>query len=102
MLFDAIFLGLFVTGWAVAGGLPWLAVSVKTRGHAGLPYLPLCLFTGVVAGLAVPIVVLDDATGIWVSFAAAFGAPSLLLAIRRFSLRALPTPQPAQARRQPK
>ncbi len=102
MLFDAIFLALFVAGWTVAGGLPWLALSVKTRGHAGLPYLPLCMFTGVVAGLAVPIMGLDNTTGIWVSFASAFVAPSLLLVVRRFSLSELSVPQPTPSRKQPK
>lgn len=90
MLFDLIFVALFVSGWAVAGGLPWLVLSVATRGRAGLQYLPLCMFAGLVAGLAVPIFGLVHASGIWISFVAAVMAPALLLVARRFSLRALP------------
>ncbi len=102
MLFDAIFLGLFVAGWIVAGGLPWLVLSITTRGRAGLQYLPLSMFTGVVAGLAVPIMGLDNGTGIWVSFGSALVAPAVLLAVRRFSLRGLAVATPAASRRQPK
>ncbi|MCE7927481.1 MAG: hypothetical protein HUU14_05355 [Dehalococcoidia bacterium] len=90
MLFDAIFLTLFVTGWALCGLAPWLALSVWTRGAAGLHYLPLAVFTGVVGGLAVPILGREDATGIWLSFIVAVAAPTLLLAARRFSLGGLP------------
>ncbi len=92
MLFDAIFVTLFVTGWAFCGLVPWLALSVWTRGAAGLPNLPLAMFAGVVGGLAVPILGRDDATGIWLSFGVAVVAPSLLLAARRFSLRAMHHP----------
>jgi len=102
VLFDAIFLGLFVGGWVVAGGMPWLVLSITTRGRAGLQYLPLCMFTGIVAGLAVPIIGLNGRTGIWVSFISALVAPSLLLAGRRFSLRGLSIAQPEPSRRQPK
>ena len=102
MLFDAIFLGLFVGGWAAVGALPWLTLSVKTRGHAGLQYLPLCVFTAVVAGLAVPVVGLDDRNGIWISFISALVAPSLLLAVRPPRVRGLPAPQPGPWRKQPK
>jgi hypothetical protein len=86
VLFTVIFGGLFLTGWALCGVAPWLVLSVKSRGHAGLGFLPLSMFTGVVAGLAVPILFLPTATGIWVSFVAAVAAPSLLLAARQFSL----------------
>ena len=60
MLFDTIFISLFVTGWLICGYVPWLAWSVATRGHAGLIYLPLCLFAGVVGGMAVPTLGLSD------------------------------------------
>jgi hypothetical protein len=93
VLFAIIFLSLFVLGWMVCAFLPWLAVSVGTRGNAGLGMLPLCLFTGVVAGLAVPLLVNDGWPGLWMSFAAALVAPSALMAIRRMTLPAL-TPQP--------
>ena len=86
MLFNAIFLSLFITGWLICGFLPWLAVSVATRGNAGLVYLPLSMFAGVVGGIAVPVLGADGVSGIWLSFLVAFVVPSLLLAARRFSL----------------
>lgn len=85
MPFEAIFLTIFFAGWAICGFVPWLALSVATRGNAGLGNLPLCIFASVVAGSAVPLLGLDDATGIWVSFAAALIAPSALLTARRFA-----------------
>ncbi|MCA9830874.1 MAG: hypothetical protein R3B97_00205 [Dehalococcoidia bacterium] len=86
MLFELIFLSLFITGWVVCGYLPWFLLSVFTRGNAGLVYLPLSVFTGVVAGLAVPLLGPRDVLGLWLSMAFAFLAPSVLLALRRFSL----------------
>ncbi len=93
MLFPIIFLSLFLLGWLVCAFLPWLAVSVATRGNAGLGMLPLCLFTGVVAALAVPWLVNDGWPGVWMSFAAAFLGSAGLMAVRRMALPAL-TPQP--------
>jgi hypothetical protein len=90
VLFNLIFLGLFFAGWLVCAYLPWLALSVATRGNAGLKMLPLCLFSGVVAALAVPLLGLDDGTGVWVSFVSALVAPALLLAARRFRVTAAP------------
>lgn len=86
MLFNAIFLTIFFAAWALCGFLPWFVLSIATRGNAGLGMLPLCIFTGVVAGPAVPLLGLDSVTGIWVSLVAALVVPSALLAIRRFSL----------------
>ena len=87
-MYTLIFVSLFVGAWLFLAFIPWLALSVATRGNAGLANLPLCLFTGVVAGLAVPLLGKDDVAGIWLSFAAALAAPALLLAIRRFSVSA--------------
>lgn len=95
-MFTFIFVGLFVAGWLLAGLVPWMVLSVATRGHAGLFNLPLCLFAGVVGGLAVPVLGKDDAAGIWLSMLAAVAVPSLLLVARRLSLGAV-----AQARQQP-
>ena len=99
MLFTAIFLALFITGWMIVGATPWLILSVKTRGSAGLWYLPLSMLAGLVGGVAVPVLWLDNATGIWVSFIAAFVVPALLLAARRFSLR--PVVEPVAAGKAP-
>lgn len=95
-MFTLIFVSLFVAAWLFLGLVPWLVLSVATRGNAGLANLPLCLFAGVVGGLAVPLFGKDDATGIWLSMVAALAVPSVLLAARRLSLGAL-----AQARHQP-
>ncbi|MEO9254931.1 MAG: hypothetical protein ABI305_05290 [Tepidiformaceae bacterium] len=85
MLYAAIFLTIFVAGWLICAFLPWLVLSVVTRGNAGLVYLPLSLFTGVVAGLAVPLIGLNDMTGLILSFVAAMAVPSLLLVVAHFS-----------------
>ncbi|MEO8539182.1 MAG: hypothetical protein ABI577_05530 [bacterium] len=97
-MFAAIFVSLFVAGWLLLGFLPWLVLSVTTRGNAGLANLPLCLLTAVVAGLAVPLLGKDDGAGIWFSMLAALVAPVLLLAARRFSLAQRPTQSANTAR----
>ena len=87
-MYTLIFVSLFVAGWLVLAFIPWLVLSIATRGNAGLLNLPLCLFAGVVAALAVPLLGKDDVAGIWLSGLAAVAVPSLLLAARRFSLSA--------------
>ncbi len=97
-MFTLIFVSLYVVSWLVLGFLPWLALSVATRGNAGLANLPLCLFAAVVAGLAVPLLGKDDMAGIWLSGVAAVTVPSLLLAARRFSMGSREhVPGPAEA-----
>lgn len=95
-MFTLIFVSLFVSGWLIAGLVPWMILSVATRGNAGLVNLPLCLFAGLVGGLAVPVLGKDDAAGIWLSMLVAVCVPSLLLVARRLSLTAA-----AQVRHQP-
>jgi hypothetical protein len=85
VLYAAIFLTIFIAGWLICAFIPWLVLSVATRGNAGLGYLPLCLFTGVVAGFGVPVLGLNNLTGLILSFVAAAAAPTLLLALARFS-----------------
>jgi hypothetical protein len=85
VLYAAIFLTIFITGWLICAFLPWLVLSVATRGNAGLAYLPLCLFAGVVAGFAVPLLGLNNLTGLFLSFVAAMAIPALLLAVAHFS-----------------
>ena len=87
-MFTLIFVSMYVISWLFLGFIPWLALSVATRGNAGLLNLPLCLFTAVVAGLAVPLLGKDDFAGLWISGLAAIAAPSALLAVRRFSMGA--------------
>jgi hypothetical protein len=87
-MYQAIFIGLFVVGWLVCAYVPWLALSIATRGNAGLGNLPLCLLAGLAGGFAVPLLILDDANGLWLSFVMAAALPSLLLVARRISLAA--------------
>ncbi len=94
MLFNLIFISLFVAGWLTLGFVPWLAVSVATRGHAGLRYLPLALFAGVVGGLAVPILIRDDGLGLVLSFVAAFVLPGFLLGVQRLAVAPVPARSP--------
>ncbi|MGH2628895.1 MAG: hypothetical protein ACRDHY_19830, partial [Anaerolineales bacterium] len=89
MLFETIFGSLFVAGWLICGFLPWLAVSVATRGNAGLGMLPLCLFAGAVGGLGVPLLLNDGWVGVWLSFVAAVAVPALLMAVRKIAAPAL-------------
>ena len=86
MLFELIFISLYLAGWLACGFAPWLAVSVATRGHAGLHMLPVCLFGGVVGGLAVPILVRQDLAGLVMSFVAAILVPAGLIAAQRLAL----------------
>ena len=90
MLFEAIFITLYVLGWLALGFVPWLVLSVITRGNAGLRYLPLSMLTGVVGGLAVPLLIRDDGLGLILSFVAALVLPTVVLAIQRVTRRQLP------------
>ncbi len=86
MLFDLLFITFYVLGWLALGFLPWLALSVITRGNAGLRYLPLSMGAGVAGGLVVPFI-RDDGLGLILSFVVALALPTLLLAARRLALR---------------
>lgn len=83
MLFTLIFLGLLVAGWLICAYIPWVIASLLTRGHAGMAMLPLCLFAGLVAAVAVPLLGADGVAGLWVSFALAALTPAALLAAHR-------------------
>ena len=87
MLFELIFVSIYVVVWLICGFVPWLVLSVATRGGAGLLNLPLCLFAAVVAGVAVPVFGANGFAGIWISLVAAIAVPSLLLTVRRFSVQ---------------
>ena len=89
MLFDALFITLFVIGWLATGFLPWLALSVATCGNAGFRYLFLSMAAAVIGGLAVP-VFRDDGLGLILSFVVAFVLPTLLLTARRVLSRRWP------------
>lgn len=85
-MYTAIFVSLFLIAWSALAFTPWLAVSVRTKGHAGLVNLPLCLLAGIAGGFAVPLLGFTGSGGVWASLAVAFVAPAMLLAARRFSL----------------
>ena len=89
MLFDAIFITLFVLGWLALGFVPWLVLSVATRGDAGMRYLLPSMAAGVIGGLAVSLV-RDDGLGLSLSFVVAFAFPTLLLTAQRVSRRRQP------------
>lgn len=89
-MFTLIFGGLFLAGWLLCAYVPWVVLSVTTRGGAGLAVLLLCLLAGVVGALAVPMVGFDGGGGLIASFAVAAAAPTLLLGVRRFSFAAMP------------
>ena len=84
-MFQLIFLGGLVLGWLLCAYLPWLVRSVATRGHAGLGMLPLCLLSGLVAALSVPILGFDGTVGLRASFVVAAAVPALLLTLRQLT-----------------
>jgi len=88
-LFDLIVGTLFVVTWSAIGIVPWLVVSVATRGHAGMAMLPLCILAALAGGMLVPFVGFTDASGIWLSFAAALALSSVTMLARRFASPAL-------------
>lgn len=89
MLFDALFITLFVIGWLALGFLPWLVLSVATRGNAGMRYLLLSMAAGVASGVVVSFI-RDDGLGLILSFVVALAFPTLLLTVRRVSRRRRP------------
>lgn len=90
-MYTGIFVTLYLFAWAFLALLPWLGLSVATKGRAGLWLLPLCLFSGIVAALAVPFAGATGWGGLWGSLAAAFLAPAGLLAASRWArLTSLP------------
>jgi hypothetical protein len=103
--FDLIFGGLLLAGWLICAYAPWVVASIVTRGHAGFAMLPLCLFSGVVGALAVPILGADGVAGLWASFGVAAAVPSILLVLQRAAAaarrtaRAQTSPAPAPAER---
>ncbi len=89
MLFDALFITLFVIGWLALGFVPWLVLSVATGGNAGMRYLLPSMAAGAVGGLLVSFV-RDDGLGLILSFVVALAFPTLLLTVRRISRRRQP------------
>ena len=86
-MFTAIFLSLIIAAWLLLGFMPWLVWSVASRGHSGLRMLPLCMFAGVVGGLAVPLLFRDDEWGLLFSAVAAVFTATVLMAARALRLK---------------
>lgn len=95
-MFTIIFVSLFLVAWLILAFIPWLLFSVFTRGNAGLANLPLCLFTGLVAALAVPTLGMEDGRGVWLSMVMAIAAPTVLMVLRRISLEPVRAPFPGE------
>lgn len=99
-LFSILAMTVLVAGWLTVGTFAWLAVSVATRGNAGLAMLPLAWFCAVVAALIVPMLGFTGGGGLFGSFVVALVAPLALLGARRLAMRAQhgePRSQPAGA-----
>ncbi len=80
MLFNAIFLTLFVLTWVILGGLPWLGWSLRRRAHGAIWALPFALLGGAGGGVLVPLLGLDNGLGIGVSMVTAVAGGALLTA----------------------
>jgi hypothetical protein len=101
-LFDIIFGAIFIGLWMALGIVPWLTLSIATRGNAGIGMLPLCMLAGIAGGMIVPFLGFTDVSGIWFSFTAALALPAGLLTARRFAASALSLQTPAaEAKRSP-
>ena len=71
MLFEAIFLALFLATWGVLGGLGWVWLSVRRRAVGAIFALPAALLGAMGGGAATPLLGLDDGLGIGVSMVTA-------------------------------
>ncbi len=71
MLFDAIFLALFVGAWLLLSLLSWITLSMRRRAYGALWAAPFAALGGVAGGVLVPLAGLDNALGIGVSMIAA-------------------------------
>ncbi len=71
MLFNVIFLILFVAAWSFLALLSWIALSVPRRAQGALWAAPFAFLGGIGGGALVPLAGLDDEVGIGVSMIAA-------------------------------
>ncbi len=78
MLFDAIFLILFIAAWSFLAMLIWIALSVPRRARGALWAAPFALLGGVGGGALVPLAGLDNEVGIGVSMIGAVAGSGLL------------------------
>ncbi len=78
MLFDAIFLTLFLLTWAALGALAWITLSLRRRAVGAIFALPCALLGAIGGGAATPLLGLDNGTGIGVSMLTALAGGLLL------------------------
>lgn len=67
MLFNVIFLILFVAAWSFVSMLSWIALSLPRRARGALWAAPFALLGGIAGGAVVPLAGLDNELGIGVS-----------------------------------
>lgn len=91
------FIVFFFLCWTVMSLIPWAAVAVYVRGRGAILALPLAVVAAWAAGVLVPLLGWRDASGFFVSLAAAFlaglaGAVAGIAFARRLNLaRARPS-----------
>lgn len=78
MLFNAIFLALFLSAWAVLGALGWIGLSLRRRAVGAIFALPCALLGAIGGGAATPLLGLDNGAGIAVSMLTALAGGLLL------------------------
>ncbi|MCY3567486.1 MAG: hypothetical protein OXH38_02580 [Chloroflexi bacterium] len=71
MLFDAIFLFLFVATWLLISSLSWIALSLRRRARGSIWAAPFAALGGVGGAVLVPVAGLTNELGVGVSMIAA-------------------------------
>ncbi|MCY3557477.1 MAG: hypothetical protein OXH13_02370 [Chloroflexi bacterium] len=77
MLFDAIFLILFVATWLLISSLSWIALSLRRRARGSLWAAPFAAAGGVGGAVLVPVAGLTNELGVGVSMVAALAGSGL-------------------------
>lgn len=77
MLFNVIFLILFVATWSVLAALSWIALSLPRRARGSLWAAPFAVLGGIGGGALVPLAGLDNQLGIGVSMISALSCSAL-------------------------
>jgi len=67
----------FFAAWCFVGLIPWAVASVVARGRGALAALPLALGGSCAAGVAVPLIGLDNFRGFVLSLGVAFVAAAV-------------------------
>ncbi len=83
----------FFAVWCFVGLIPWAVAAILARGRGALPALPIALAGACAAGVAVPLIALDNFQGFLLSLATAFLAAAFgSLAGIRIAQRLWPAP----------